>query len=252
MSERNQRVDGELVFLLASEPWRESSLKLEVFSRNYGRVALLARGARRRQGVLRGVLLPFVPVRASWYGTGALKTLHGAEWVGGWPQPRGGALFGGLYVNELVLKMTAREDASPALFHALAEVMREVCSDGGYAAALRRFEWALLDLSGYAPDLRSDALGEGIRPDAQYWVRPEYAVLPLEKAAGAQGGVAVSGRVLAALRDGVFPDDDVVRQALKVTRLLLDFRLPEGVCSRRVLQQLQGFPAAGRVSDVSG
>ena len=240
MSERNQRVDGESVFLLASEPWRESSLKLEVFSRNYGRVALLARGARRPQGGLRGVLTPFVPVCASWYGDKALKTLHRVQWLGGWPQPCGRALFGGLYVNELVLKMTGREDASPALFDAVSEVMRAVCSGGEYAAALRRFEWRLLCLSGYAPDLHRDALGDEIDAGRRYWVRPEHGVLPVA-CSDMSGGVAAEGRVLAALRDGGFPDADVLQQALKVTRLLLDFRLPEGIVSRRVLQQVRGF-----------
>ena len=77
----NQRINHEPVFLLASAPWRESSLWVEVFSRRYGRVALLARSARKRQSELRGVLVPFVPVSASWYGSQELKTLHRAEWI---------------------------------------------------------------------------------------------------------------------------------------------------------------------------
>ena len=111
----DHRINHEPAFLLASVPWRESSLRLEVFSRSYGRVALLARSARKRQSELRGVLVPFVPMSASWYGSGELKTLHRAEWLGGWPQPQGRALFSGLYVNELVLRLTAREDPQPEL-----------------------------------------------------------------------------------------------------------------------------------------
>ncbi|WP_300483577.1 recombination protein O N-terminal domain-containing protein, partial [uncultured Neisseria sp.] len=97
------RINHEPIFLLASAPWRESSLWVEAFSRRYGRVALLARSARKRQSELRGVLVPFVPVSASWYGSQELKTLHRAEWIGGWTQPQGRALFSGLYVNELML-----------------------------------------------------------------------------------------------------------------------------------------------------
>ena len=99
MSDRNHRINHEPVFLLNAVPWRESSLRLEVFSRRYGRVALLARSARKRQSELRGILVPFVPIDASWYGNTELKTLHRAEWLGGWPQPQGRALFSGLYTE---------------------------------------------------------------------------------------------------------------------------------------------------------
>ena len=92
-------------------------------------LALLARSARKRQSELRGVLVPFVPVSASWYGSQELKTLHRAEWIGGWPQPQGRALFSGLYINELMLKLTAREDPIPELYDALEAVMRAVCGE---------------------------------------------------------------------------------------------------------------------------
>ena len=87
MSDRNHRINHEPVFLLNAVPWRESSLRLEVFSRRYGRVALLARSARKRQSELRGILVPFVPIDASWYGNTELKTLHRAEWLGPLQRP---------------------------------------------------------------------------------------------------------------------------------------------------------------------
>ena len=74
------RINHEPIFLLASAPWRESSLWVEAFSRRYGRVALLDQKRAQRQSELRGVLVPFVPVSASWYGSQELKTLHRAEW----------------------------------------------------------------------------------------------------------------------------------------------------------------------------
>ena len=88
MPSRSHRVNHQSVFLLATVPWRESSLRLEVWSRDYGRVGLLARSARKRQSELRGVLVSFVPISTSWYGTQDYKTLHRAEWLGGWAQHR--------------------------------------------------------------------------------------------------------------------------------------------------------------------
>lgn len=102
------------------------------------------------QSELRGVLVPFVPVSASWYGAQEVKTLHRAEWLGGWPQPQGRALFNGLYANELVLKLTAREDPHPALYDALHNVMAAIATEPNHVAALRRFEWALLTALGFA------------------------------------------------------------------------------------------------------
>ena len=95
------RIDHEPAFLLSSTAWRESSLKIDIFSQNYGRMSLIARSARRRQSDLRGVLVPFVPLSLSWYGSNELLTLHKAEWIGGWRQPMGKNLLSAMYVNEL-------------------------------------------------------------------------------------------------------------------------------------------------------
>ncbi|OAM26086.1 MULTISPECIES: DNA repair protein RecO [Eikenella] len=240
------RIDSQPAFLLSATPWRETSLLAELYSRDYGRVTVVARSARKRQSELRGVLVPFVPVQVAWYGREELKTLHRAEWLGGWPQPQGKALLSGLYVNELVQKLTAREDPQPALYEALRQVMRALCSEPNHAAALRRFEWALLTLSGYAPDLRHDSDGRPVEAARQYWLRPEHAVLPLEQrralpAHEIQSGVAACGEVLMQLDSGEFADAAALQQARQITRLLLDSRLPEGIKSRQVLQQIQAF-----------
>ena len=240
------RIDSQPAFLLSATPWRETSLLAELFSRDYGRVAVVARSARKRQSELRGVLVPFVPVQVAWYGKEELKTLHRAEWLGGWPQPQGRALLSGLYVNELVQKLTAREDPQPALYEALLQVMRTLCTEPNHAAVLRRFEWTLLTLAGYAPDLQKDSAGCPVEADRQYWLRPEHAVLPLEQRhsltpAEVQPGVAVDGDVLIQLQNGEFTDTSALQQARRITRLLLDFRLPEGIKSRQVLQQIQAF-----------
>jgi DNA repair protein RecO (recombination protein O) len=70
-----QRVDGAAAFLLHGRPFSESSLVLDVFARDHGRLALLARGARRPRSALRGVLLGFQPLELGWFGAGEVKTL---------------------------------------------------------------------------------------------------------------------------------------------------------------------------------
>lgn len=241
MHAQNQRINHQPAFLLSTTPWRESSLLIELFSRDYGRVAMIARSARKRQSELRGVLVPFVPVSVSWYGGEELKMLHRAEWIGGWPQPQGQALFSGLYVNELLLRLTAREDAMPPLYDALYAVMQ--CIGGGeHVLPLRYFEWALLQNLGIAPDICQDESGTPVCAETRYWIRAEHAPLPLANAQGlpAEAGVAVSGATLLALHAHALADNNRIQQeALHLTRFLLDFRLPEGIRSRRILQQLQ-------------
>lgn len=233
------RIDHQPAFLLSATPWRETSLLVELFSRDYGRVALVARSARKRQSELRGVLVPFVPVCVSWYGKEELKTLHRAEWLGGWPQPQNRALFSGLYANELVAKLTAREDPHPAIYAELAQVMRRIATEDHHAAALRHFEWALLQHNGLAPDLQQDGHGRPFVAEHTYRVQPEQPIWPQQQAGGE--GVAVSGAALQALADRRLSDPAHLQEILRLNRLLLDFRLPEGIKSRQVLQQLQQF-----------
>ena len=241
MSAAPARINHQPALLLSATPWRESSLLAELFSRDYGRVCVVARSARKRQSELRGVLVPFVPVSVSWYGNQEIKTLHRAEWLGGWPQPRGRALFSALYANELVLKLTAREDPHPVLYDALAEVLRHTAADNP-PVALRRFEWHLLRELGFAPDIRRDEDHAAIEAGVHYWLHPEHPPRRLpENTAPPAGGMVVCGRTLQALAQQVGHDAHTAQEALQLNRMLLDFRLPGAIHSRRILQQLNTY-----------
>ena len=247
MPSHSYRVNHQPVFLLATVPWRESSLRLEVWSRDYGRVGLLARSARKRQSELRGILVSFVPIRASWYGTQEWKTLHRAEWLGGWAQPQGKALLSGLYVNELLLKLTAREDPHPVLYDALFNVMQAIGQSESHLAALRIFEWRLLCELGLAPDLMRDHIGQSIEMEQDYWVRPQFPIMRLvearERGVATDVGVVVSGKTLKQLQQACLNESsDVLQQVLQLNRMLLDFYVPQGIQMRQVLQQMQQLP----------
>jgi DNA repair protein RecO (recombination protein O) len=107
-----RRID-EPGFVLHRYDWSESSLILEVFSRHHGRIALVAKGAKRPSSNFRPVLLPLQPLRLAFGGDAEIRTLKGAEWVGGQVMPTGDALLSGYYVNELVLRLLARDDPHP-------------------------------------------------------------------------------------------------------------------------------------------
>ena len=83
MKQRGDAGTTQPAFVLHTYPYRETSLIVEAFTRRHGRVALVARGARRPRSAMRGVLHAFQPLRSAWAGSGELRTLMAAEWRGG-------------------------------------------------------------------------------------------------------------------------------------------------------------------------
>ncbi len=110
------RVSDEPGFVLHTHPWSESSLLADVLTVRYGRVFLVAKGAKRPSSNLRGLLTPFSPVKLAWSGRREAKILTRAEWMGTMIPLSGEAIMSGFYLNELILKLTEREDPHPGLF----------------------------------------------------------------------------------------------------------------------------------------
>lgn len=237
MSSSSSRINHQPAFVLSSHPWRENSLRVELFTPDYGRVGVLARSARTRGSELRGVLVPFVPISVSWFGSEEWKTLHRAEWVGGWQLPQGRALFSAMYVNELVLKLLAREDAHREIFHALHDTMQAICRQPEHFLALRQFEWRLLQDLGWLPDFLHDQRGNPIDETAWYRVEPELPVERLPYAPHTPSDNVVQGAILLALATQQLPPE-YFQAAFRVMRFLVAFRAPQ-LHSRLVLQQLQ-------------
>jgi len=145
------RVAGETAFILHASAWRETSLIVQTFSRDHGRVALAAKGAKRPYSQLRPVLQVFQPLLLSWSGAGEVKTLTRAELAGSYLLP-GAALMSAWYMNELLLRLLPREDAHPLLFDAYDCALASLARGHWTAGALRRFEWTLLHETGYGVD----------------------------------------------------------------------------------------------------
>ncbi len=181
-----RRVAEEPAFVLHRYDWSESSLILEVFSRHHGRIAVVAKGAKRPSSSFRPVLLPLQPLHLSFGGDAEIRTLKGAEWVGGHVMPTGDALLSGYYLNELLLRLLARDDPHPGLFDAYASVVEVLAGQGGSVAlapalqgevlhvALRAFELLLLREIGLLPMLDAQTLTlEPLAPQRRYCLVPE-------------------------------------------------------------------------------
>ncbi|MCX7167769.1 MAG: DNA repair protein RecO [Rhodocyclales bacterium] len=157
----SKRIDGQAAYVLHLHPYSETSLVVDVFTRDHGRLPLLARGARRPRSAMRGMLMSFQPLELGWFGGGEVKTLARAEWLGGMPLLGGRCLLLGYYLNELLLKMLPREDAHGALFDAYAAALRALAAGAADAPELRRFEKTLLKELGYGLTLDVE-MGTGL------------------------------------------------------------------------------------------
>ena len=172
---KNQRFTDEPAFVLHRYDWSETSLILDVFTRQHGRQALVAKGAKRPTSQLRPVLLPLQPLLLAWSGTGEVHTLKTAHWRGGHVMPVGEALLAGTYFNEMLMRLLARDDAHPRLFDGYAQAVERLAQRGTPdPAVLRAFELLLLREAGLLPELRADGSSlQPLEPEAPYMLSPE-------------------------------------------------------------------------------
>ncbi len=187
------RVVHEPAYILHHYDWSESSVIVEAFTRAHGRVALVAKGAKRPSSNFRPVLLPLQPLLLAWGGDAEIRTLKGAEWGGGLVMPTGEALLSGYYANELLMRLLAREDAHPRLFDAYGALVHVLASgqpESVVAAGLRAFELLLLRETGHLPALDAQTLTLAtLAADAPYRLVPEGGL----RAAHAHDGAWLGG-----------------------------------------------------------
>lgn len=184
-----KRITHEPAYVLHSYDWSESSLILEVLTRHHGRTALVAKGAKRPSSNFRPVLLPLQPLHLVYAGDAEIRTLKSAEWMGGHVMPSGDALLAGYYINELMIRLLARDDPHPALFDAYAATVAWLATHAGQGenlqAVLRAFELVLLREAGLLPALDVQTLTyQPLQADAAYALMPESGLLaaPLQAA----------------------------------------------------------------------
>ncbi len=183
---RTLRAAPLAAYVLQSHDWSETSLIVELFTRERGRIVVAAKGAKRPTSNFRPVLLPFQPLTVLLGKTPAdeaaeVLTLRSAEWAGGQPLMPAAALFNGFYVNELLLKLLARQDPHPALFSGYADSIAALatgCGGADEATALRAFELLLLRGLGLLPELSTDTLSAApVQPQAHYSLHPETGLV---------------------------------------------------------------------------
>lgn len=206
-------------FVLHGRPYSETSLLLDLFSENYGRVRILAKGARGKRSSLKGALQPFTPLLVRWGGRGEVKTLRAAEPISLALPLSGITLYCALYVNELLSRVLEHETAFTALFFDYLYCIQALAAaTSSPEPVLRRFELAMLGHLGYGIDfLHCAGSGEAISDEMTYSYREEKGFI----ASMVINNRTFSGRQLRALSERDFPDADTLRAAKRFTRIAL-------------------------------
>ena len=233
------RQDAQPAFVLHSYPFRETSLIVEAFARDHGRIGLVARGARRPKSALRGILLPFQPLLLSWAGRGELLTLMRAEWLGGYVPLKGQALICGFYLNELMLRLLPRHDPHDGLFSIYESTLTALATGDDQPTVLRKFEIGLLRELGYAVVLdREVERGAPVACECNYVYIVERGPVG---ASGSRGnGVELSGQTLIDMQSGNFTSAVTQQQSKKLMRTLINYYLGDQVLhTRQLLRDLQ-------------
>ena len=222
-TERGGRIANQSGFVLHSTYYKETSLIVDLFTRDHGRVALVAKGAKRPHSKLRGVLQTFQPLSVGWSGKSELRTLTAAEWVGGLQPLEKSALLCGFYLNELLIKLLAREDPHPALFDHYVGTLHELAQIELAPIALREFELALLKETGVAGDLATCTItGSMPEHECEYVVDPERGPRP---ARASDVWPRVSGKTLLDMSRENYVDAATQMQSKFLMRFLLAHHL---------------------------
>ena len=232
-------------YILHSQPYSETSLFLDVFTRNHGRLLIMAKGALRPYTRWRAsIFQTFQTLAMGFSGKGAVRTLLDAEWVGGIPMLQGGALISGYYMNEWLMRALAREDVSAGLFdayqHGLADLSLNAHTASEQAQVLRRFELALLSELGFAPDLA--ALGE-IAADASIGydvAQQRWLKLPSTTANNEDVPIRLTGQTVLDIRASVFHSTRTQTEAKTLFQAMLAQHVTDKpLFTRHILSELK-------------
>lgn len=235
------RINLQPAYLLHSRPWRDTSLLLEVFTAEHGRLSLVAKGARRRSrgGTQAALLQPFRPLLLSFAGRAEMKQLVAVEAAGSAPRLQAERLFTGLYLNELLVRLLQRQDPQPQLFALYGDTLAQLAGDGAGDTCLRRFEFSLLEALGYHFDPAVDGYsGDPVEPDSWYQYQAEFGLVACARHAGSPA-VLFAGRDLLAIAAGHY-DGEQASAAKRLLRQALAGHLGERpLASRELFRQFR-------------
>lgn len=232
------RVLDQPSFVLHARPYKETSLLVDVITKDYGRVSLVAKGAKRPHSQLRSVLQTFQPLHVSWSGKSELRTLIAADWIGGMLPLEGASLLCGFYLNELLVKFLMPGEPHTDLFNLYFSTLNQLAHAEPAAIALRQFEFSLLRESGLLGNIcYCNQSQQTVDADSIYILDPESGIRP---ALLSDDFPRISGATLLAMQEGDYSSSITQQQSKALMRYLLSHHLHGGILNtRQILIDLQ-------------
>ncbi len=228
-------------FVLHQRPYRETSLLLDVFTEQAGRISLVARGVRQQKRRQNNPFQLFQPLWLSWFGRGDLLTLGQVESTDPAFLLRGSASLCGLYINELLMRLLNIQHPEPAVFVLYQQTLARLAAADQIEVSLRLFEWQLLDALGYGLDLQTDAFGDVIQAAIYYRFQPEQGLIP-DSGPPANGSIA--GRSLQQLQQAQQFDTQALAEIKQLMRTVLNYYLDgKPLKSRALFAEMQRYAA---------
>lgn len=227
--EPDNRVSHQPAFVLHTYPWKETSLIVEVLTRDYGRLSLVAKGAKRPMSQYRGMLCPFCPLAVSFSGKGDVKTLTKCEWHGTLMLPDT-VLMSAFYMNEILVRLLPKREPVPKLFHSYFTTLRNLADKNKPHVSLRIFELDLLETLGYGvPEPREGTNYQFVRGD---WIQ----------SAQTPESTGVAWGTLAAMRERRIQEGAQEKEVKGIIRDVISFYLDDKpVNTRKILSELKKF-----------
>lgn len=240
--------DSQAAYILHRRPFKESSFILDIFSLNFGRLSLVAKGAQTSRQYQAAQLQVFQPLLLSWRGRSELKTLSAVEVPSRSMMLTGQALYCGYYLNELLLLLTAEQDPNPELFSCYAESLQKLVDDDEIEPCLRRFELNLLVQLGLAPDFSADDAGQAIQSANTYYLSNEGRFVigsshhgnKAQLISGSSLQLLASGWQHTTLLNQTEQREAILRECKRLMRTLIDHALAgRTIKSRALFRQLK-------------
>lgn len=228
-----QRVILEPSFVLHTRSFRDTSLLVDLFTLNHGRISALARGARTINSRFRGVLRAFIPILTTWSGKTELMNLSVAESAGTPFEFSGTRLLIGLYLNELLVKLLHQNDPYPQLFMLYQKTLSHLQNDQQYEFALRLFEKQLLAELGYGVSFDRDNIGEPIFPDIGYLFQPGIGFIQCREPQ--KNDPVFLGKNIMAIHENQFDAPEILYAAKKIMRMAIAMFLQQRTIKTREL-----------------
>ncbi|MCG2634821.1 MAG: DNA repair protein RecO [Gammaproteobacteria bacterium] len=208
--------------VIHTRAYGDTSLLVELFTREQGRLGAIARGARAARSRMRPLLQPFQPLLLSWRGRGELKTVTEIEATGAPWGLRGDALLSGYYLNELIMRLLPREDPAAAVYGHYVSAIKQLENGTPIEPVMRVFEKRLLDELGVGLVLDRDTTGSPLQSGQLYRYQPESG-----PGLSQEHGLKISGEALMALQAESLESPEILAEAKGLMRWVLRQHLGE-------------------------